>query len=85
MAKSARDKCIDEIVEASGRKREHVEGDLNDLFERARAYEGDGMSRDDAYARARDEKLQEIGEERALRRRAEILDARKRAALNRFD
>ncbi|HJT05743.1 MAG TPA: hypothetical protein VJ747_02390, partial [Stellaceae bacterium] len=80
----SRKDCLDEIARKTGRKREDVEDVLNDIFERAEQHEHDGLSPDEAYAKARDEMLQEIGEQSALRRRAEILDTRKMVARHRY-
>ena len=83
MARSRKD-CLDEIARKAGRSRKDVEDVLYDILERADQYEHDGMSPDESYAKARDEMLQEIGEQAALRRRAEILDLRKMASRHRY-
>jgi len=84
MARRSRKDCLDDIAAKSGRPREDVEDALDEIFNRAEGYEHDGMSRDDAYDRARDEFLKQSMEQDLLRRRAAILDMRKEIALHRF-
>ena len=84
MARKSRKDCFDEIAEKSGRPREEVKDALDEIFNRAEGYEHDGMSRDDAYDRARDEFLKSSMEQDLLRRRGAILDMRKEIALHRF-
>jgi hypothetical protein len=83
MTKSRKD-CFDEIAAKSGRPREDVKDALDEIFNRAEGYEHDGMSRDDAYDRARDEFLKQSTEQDLLRRRAAILDMRKETARHRY-
>jgi hypothetical protein len=80
----SRQDCLDDIARKTGRKREDVQDILSDILDRADAYEHDGLSPDESYAKARDEMLAEIGEQTALRRRAEILDTRKTAARHNY-
>jgi phage-related minor tail protein len=61
MAKSRKD-CLTEIAEKSGKSREEVGDALDEILNRAEGYEHDGMGRDDAYTRARDEFLQEAAD-----------------------
>ncbi len=80
----SRKDCLDDIAKRTGRRREDVKDTLDEIFERAEQYEHDGAAPDDAYARARDELLEEAGERKALARRAEILDLRKEISRHRF-
>ena len=76
--------CINDISKRTNRPRKDVEDLLDDIFERAQDYQGDGLSPDQAYAKARDERLFETSERAALNRRAKILDTRKEIARHRF-
>jgi hypothetical protein len=76
--------CIDDIAKRSGRPRADVEDALDEILSRADGYESDGMDRDAAYARARDEFLKEAADQYALQRRGALLDMRKEAARHRF-
>lgn len=80
----SRQDCLDDIAKRTGRSRKEVDDILGDILDRAEGFEHDGMSPDESYARARDEKLEEIAERAALSRRAEILDTRKEIARHRF-
>jgi len=80
----SRKDCIDDIAGRTGKSREEVRDALDDILDRADGYEASGMGRDESYARARDEMLQEQAEQDALRRRAEILDMRKESARHRY-
>jgi hypothetical protein len=81
----SRQDCIDDIAKKTGRKREDVDELLSAIDARAQDYqESGGLGPDEAYMRARDETLNEIGEQAALRRREEILNTRKRALLGRY-
>lgn len=81
---SRRDDCIDGVARRAGRTRKDVTDIIDDLDERAKDYEHDGLSPDEAYAKARDEKLQEEADRKARIRRAQILDMRKEVARHRF-
>lgn len=83
MAKSRKD-CFDEIARKTGKKRAEVEDALDEIFNRAEGYEHDGMDRDAAYDRARDEFLKAAADQYALQRRGAILDMRKEIARHRF-
>jgi hypothetical protein len=83
MAKSRKD-CLDEIAKKTGRKREEVKDALDEIFDRAEGYENDGMDRDAAYDRARDEFLKQAADDYASERRGAILDVRKEVARHRF-
>lgn len=84
MAPKTRKDCLDDIAEKSGRTRKEVNDALDDLLDRAEGYERDGMDRDSAYERARDEFLNQEAEFYALQRRAAILDVRKESARHRY-
>jgi hypothetical protein len=83
MAKSRKD-CFDEIAGKAGVSREDVEDALDEIFNRAEGYEYDGMGRDDAYNRARDEFLQASADQYARERRGAILDMRKESYRHRY-
>jgi hypothetical protein len=68
MAKSRKD-CFDEIAGKTGKPRAEVEDALDEIFNRAEGHEYDGMGRDEAYERARDEFLQEAADQYARERR----------------
>jgi hypothetical protein len=84
VARKSRKDCLDDIANASGRPRMEVEDAIDEIFNRAEGYEHDGMPRDDAYDRARDEFLKQSAEQDMLRRRGAILDMRKEIAFHRF-
>ena len=84
MAPRSRKDCIDDIARKSGRKRADVEDALDEILSRAEGYESDGMDRDAAYTRARDEFLKAAADQYALERRGAILDVRKEVARHRF-
>jgi len=84
MARKTRKDCFDEIAGRAGVKREQVEDALDEIFNRAEGYEHDGMGRDDAYDRSRDEFLQETADQYARERRGAILDMRKESARHRY-
>jgi hypothetical protein len=84
MARGQRKDCIDDIVKRSGRKRAEVEDALEEILGRADGYEHDGMDRDAAYDRARDEFLKAAADDYALQRRRAILDMRKEISRHRF-
>jgi len=74
----SRKDCLDDIAKRTGRKREDVDELLDAIDARAQDYqETGGLGPDEAYARARDEMLNEISERAALARRAQIMDTRK--------
>src|SRR5579871_1468879 len=73
----SRQDCLDDIARRAGKRREDAEDLFDQIDERAQAYQHDGLSPDEAYAKARDEMLQAVAERAALARRAEILDARR--------
>ena len=81
-----REDCIDDILKALGgrARRERVNEEMDDIDDRARDYEREGFSKAEAYQRARDEKLDELTQHRALQRRAERLDAMKTIERHRF-
>src|ERR1700691_3051452 len=83
---ATRTDCIDEILEALGGRtsRADATAEINDLDGRAQDYQQEGLSAGEAYARARDERLAELGEHRALARRAERLDAIKAVERHRY-
>jgi hypothetical protein len=83
MAKSRKD-CLTEIAEKSGKSREEVGDALDEILNRAEGYEHDGMGHDDAYARARDEFLQQSADQYARERRGAILDMRKESSRHRY-
>jgi hypothetical protein len=80
----SRKDCLDEIAKKTGRSKADVEDILNDIFERAEEYQHDGLGPDEAYARARDERIKEIYERAALDHRAAIMDGRKQIARRRY-
>ena len=81
----SRKDCLDDLAKRTGKKREEVEDLLNEIDDKAEDYrERYGMDRGEAYRRARDEKLYEISEQAALRRRAEILDTKKETERRRY-
>ena len=84
MAPRSRQDCIDDIAKKSGRKRADVADALEDILSRAEGYESDGMDRDAAYIRARDEFLKAAADQYALERRGALLDVRKEVARHRF-
>ena len=83
MAKPRKD-CFDEIARKTGKNRAEVQDALEEILSRADGYEHDGMDRDAAYDRARDEFLKEAADTYALQRRGAILDMRKEIARHRF-
>jgi hypothetical protein len=83
MARSRKD-CFDEIAGKTGKSRAEVQDALDEILNRADGYENDGMDRDAAYDRARDEFLKEAADNYALQRRGAILDMRKEIARHRF-
>ena len=83
MAKSRKD-CLDEISRKTGRSRKDVNDLLEQILDAADGYQHDGMGTDEAYARARDERIKEIYERAALDRRAAVLDGRKEIARQRY-
>jgi hypothetical protein len=83
MAKSRKD-CLTEIAERSGKSREEVGDALDEILDRADGFESDGMGRDEAYDRARDEFLQEVADQYARERRGAILDMRKESSRHRY-
>ena len=83
MAKSRKD-CIDEIAGRSGKTRAEAEDLLAAILDRAEGFESDGMGRDSAYERARDEFLQEVADQYARERRGAILDMRKESSRHRY-
>jgi len=83
MAHSRKD-CIDEIAARSGKSRGEAEDLLEAILDRADGFEGDGMGRDEAYDRARDEFLQEVADQYARERRGAILDMRKESSRHRY-
>ncbi len=76
--------CAEEVGKRAGRPRAEAQDELEALLDRAEDFEHDGLSPDGAYAKARDERLREIADQRALRRRAEIMDTRKEISRHRF-
>lgn len=76
--------CLDEIAKKTGRSRKDVNDILDEILDRADQHQEDGLGADQAYARARDEKLKEIYERAALDRRGAILDGRKTIARQRY-
>lgn len=82
----SRKDCIEDILKRAGgkRSRKDVEDLLNDIDERAQSYQEDGSTSDQAYGRAREEMLEEQAETQALRKRAEIMDARKAIGRGRY-
>lgn len=83
MARSRKD-CIDEIAGRSGKTRAEAEDLLAAILDRAEGFEHDGMDRDRAYLRARDEFLQEVADQYARERRGAILDMRKESSRHRY-
>jgi hypothetical protein len=83
MARSRKD-CIDEIAARSGKSRGEAEDLLAAILDRADGFESDGMGRDEAYDRARDEFLQEVADQYARERRGAILDMRKESSRHRY-
>jgi hypothetical protein len=73
----SREDCLDEIARKSGRKRAEVNDLLEQILDRAEAYESDGLPAGEAYQRARDEMLANLAQQSALDRRAAIMDRRK--------
>ena len=76
--------CLDDIAGRSGRPRKDVEDLLDQIFERAESYEGEGLNSNEAYSRARDEMLSDFAEKAALQRRATIMDKRKEVLRGRY-
>lgn len=58
--------------------------ELDDMIGRVNDYENDGMSRDDAFDRVREERLQEEADQAARKRRERIMNMRKDLARVRF-
>src|SRR5207249_4991985 len=83
---AGRKDCIDEILEAIGNrmKRSEVEEHLNDINDRAEAYESDGATRADALRRATEEVLKEDSIRNAILRRNAREDALKLRDLRTF-
>jgi hypothetical protein len=80
----SRKDCFDDIAGRTGKSRAEVQDALDEILNRAEGYESEGIGRDQAYARARDELLQAQAEQDLLRRRAAILDMRKESARHRY-
>jgi hypothetical protein len=76
MPRRTRKDCFDDIAGKTGVKREDVQDALDEIFNRAEGYEYDGMRRDDAYDRARDEFLAQAAADYAKARRGAIMDMR---------
>ncbi|MET4341932.1 hypothetical protein [Bradyrhizobium sp. RT9a] len=83
---AGRKDCIDEILEAIGNrmKRSEVEEHLNDINDRAEAYESDGATRADALRRATEEVLKEDSIRNLILRRNAREDALKLRDLRTF-
>lgn len=84
MPKRRDEDCSDRIVRKSGRSRGAVDDELKKLIDRVGDLERDGMDREDAFSRARDERLQEEADQAARERRSAIMDKRKEIARTRF-
>lgn len=80
----SRKDCLEDITKRTGRPRKDVDDLLGGILDRAEGLEHDGMGPDEAYAKARDEKLQDIAARAAVNRRAQILDTQKTLNRHRF-
>src|ERR1700753_2136435 len=80
----SRKDCFDDIAGRTGKSRTEVQDALDEILNRAEGYEQEGMSRDRASTRARDDLLQAQAEQDLLRRRPAILDVRKESARHRY-
>lgn len=80
----AREDCFDAIARRTGRTRDEVKGELDKLDDSARSYEQRGLSKGEAYQRARDERVNEWAEESAIRRRNLMEDLRRAAERSRW-
>src|SRR5579862_570784 len=80
----SRKDCLDDIAKRTGRPRNDVDELLQAIDAAAEDYQKDGMGPDEAYARARDELLNDMAEKAALARRAQIMDTRKDIARHRY-
>jgi len=81
---ASRKDCIDDIAKKTGRSRKDVNDILEDILDSADEYQREGLSPDDAYTRARDEKLKQIYEAAAKDHRAAIMDGRKEIMRHRY-
>ena len=59
----SRKDCFDDIAGRTGKSRGDVQDALDEILNRAEGYESEGMARDSAFARARDELLQAQAEQ----------------------
>ena len=76
--------CLDDIARRTGRPHGEVNDIAQEVFDRAKQYEDEGLGVGDAYQRARDELLSEMSESYSLLRRAEIMDVKKDIARHRY-
>lgn len=84
MPKRRDEDCADRITRKSGRDRAEVNDELKKLIDRVGDFTRDGMDRDEAYSRAREERLAEEADQGARRRRAAVMDMRKEIARTRY-
>jgi hypothetical protein len=78
------DDCAARLSQATGRPREEAEDVLQELFDNAEKYKTGGESPREALGKAAWEKLQELGEAAAIRRRNAHMDAMKAVARQRW-
>jgi hypothetical protein len=76
--------CADRITRRSGRDRAEVNDELKKLIDRVGDFTRDGMDREEAFSRAREERLAEEADQGARRRRAAVMDMRKEIARTRY-
>lgn len=84
MPRKRKEDCVDKVTRRSGRGREEVSDELQRLVDRVGDFTRDGMDRDEAFSRAREERLEEEADAAARDRRSMILDKRKEIARSRF-
>lgn len=84
MPKKRREDCVDKITRKGGRDRAQVDDELKKLLDRVSDFERDGMDREEAFSRAREERMQEEAAQGARKRRAAVMDMRKKIARGRF-
>ena len=84
MPKKRDEDCSDRITRKSGRDRGRVNDEIKKLIDRVGGFTRDGMDREEAFSRAREERLNEEADQSARKRRAAVMDMRKEIARNRF-
>jgi hypothetical protein len=84
MPKRRDEDCSDRITRKSGRARAAVNDEIKKLIDRVGDFTRDGMDREEAFSRAREERMQEEADQSARKRRAAVMDMRKEIARSRF-